>query len=92
MSIIPWRRVRQNDAEPAPDWDPETEAIQRIGEWLSHIPTDEGKFRALAYWLWRLKSSDRPEVTKWVEAVADESVETLGGRHGFSGPANEERR
>lgn len=72
------------EQEPAPGWDQETEAIAAVGQWLSTIPTKEQKFRLLSYWMWRLKSDDDPKkIEDWVESVAENSAEIIGGKVGF---------
>lgn len=72
------------DAQPAPDWDLETEVMRCVGEWLAQLPTEEAKFRVLTYWMWRLKSGDTPQISKWVDDVAEQSAVTLAKRSGFA--------
>jgi hypothetical protein len=71
------------EKEPAPGWDTELQAMQGIGEWLATIPSDEGKYRALAYFMWRLKSGDTPNITQWVDSIAEQSAVKLAQEHGF---------
>lgn len=71
------------EKEPAPGWDAEGQALLHIGEWLSQIPTKEGQFRALSYWMWRLKSDEAPNIQDWVESVAEQSAVKLARENGF---------
>lgn len=71
--------------EPAPGWDVELQAMGGIGEWLATIPTKEGQYRALSYFMWRLKSDDQPHINEWVESVAEESAIKLAQEAGFAG-------
>ena len=73
------------DKEPAPGWDKATAAMTHIGEWLSTVPTKEGQYRVLAYWMWRLKSDEQPHIQEWVEAIAEESAVKLATEAGFKG-------
>jgi hypothetical protein len=73
------------EKEPAPGWDTELQAMQGIGEWLATIPSDEGKYRALSYFMWRLKSGDRPNIEAWIDTVADASAVQLAKKHGLEG-------
>lgn len=84
MSILRWpgRRVSKDNLEPAPEWDHELVAMQRIGEWLGQL--DEAQqLRVLAYFMWRLKSQDRPRLEEWVESVAEQSAVYVSRRYGF---------
>ena len=89
MAVIQMPRflggARRPKVEPAPDWDHEMYALQGIGEHLASIPTKEGQFRALTYWMWRLKSGDRPNVEDWVDSIAEQSAVKLAGETGFKG-------
>lgn len=73
------------EPQPAPGWDVETQAIMHIGEFLTTIPTKEGQYRALAYWMWRLKSGDQPHIEDWVHSVAEECAVKLATESGFAG-------
>jgi hypothetical protein len=72
------------EREPAHDWDDELTAMRGIGEWLATIPSQEGKLRALSYFMWRLKSGDDPRVETWMESIAEQSTMTVSKRAGFS--------
>ncbi len=72
------------EREPHPDWDVELSAMRGIGEWLATIPTEEGRLRALSYFMWRLKSGDDPRVESWVESIAEQSTMMVSKKHGFS--------
>lgn len=39
--------------------------------------------RVLAYFMWRLKSQDRPRLEEWVESVAEQSAVDVSRRYGF---------
>jgi hypothetical protein len=85
MALISWpKRVAKADKEPAPEWDHELVAMQRIGEWLGQL-TEAQQLRVLAYFMWRLKSQDRPRLEEWVESVAEQSAVDVSRRHGFKG-------
>ena len=89
MSIIPWRKSIRATVElpkPAPDWDAEMVAIQAIGEALCSLDTEQEQFRALTYWMWRLRSQDHPEVNRWEtmqKNVAQQSAEQIAKRMGI---------
>jgi hypothetical protein len=87
MSVVQLPRflggARRPDREPAPDWDTELSAMRGIGEWLATIPSDEGKLRALSYFMWRLKSGDGPRVEAWVDSIAEQSTMIVSKKHGF---------
>ncbi len=87
MSIVRFPKFLRSgvrpDRIPADGWDTELQAMQGIGEWLATIESDEGKYRALAYFMWRLKSGDRPNIEQWVDSVAEQSAVTLAQKHGF---------
>lgn len=73
---------------PSPDWDKETTAMCRIGEWLAGLDGDEAKLRVLTYWMWRLKSNAAPErIEEWVDSIAEQSAIQVAKRHGFGGSA-----
>ena len=77
--------------EPAENWDAEAKVLQRIGEWLAMLETDEEKFRVLTYWIWRLRSHDAPEISKWadmLENTAEACTTDIGERIGLSGDAD----
>jgi hypothetical protein len=83
MALISWpKRVAKADKEPAPEWDHELVAMQRIGEWLGQL-TEAQQLRVLAYFMWRLKSQDRPRLEEWVESVAEQSAVDVSRRYGF---------
>lgn len=88
MSVIRMPKIfgggPRPEREPAKGWDPETEALKCVGEWLATVPTTEQKLRILSYWMWRLKSQDDPKVEVWVESVAEQSTMMVSKRHGFS--------
>jgi hypothetical protein len=88
MSILKWpgRRVAKDNLEPAQEWDHELVAMQRIGEWLGQL-TEAQQLRVLAYFMWRLKSHDRPRIEEWVESVAEQSAVDVSRRYGFKGDA-----
>ncbi len=69
---------------PADDWDTELLALRSIGEWLATLPTDEARFRALTFWMWRLKSGDSPRITDWVDDFAEQSAAQIAERTGFA--------
>jgi hypothetical protein len=71
------------DREPAPNWDKETEAMRCVGEWLAQLDNDEARFRVLTYWMWRLKSGEAPNISAWVDTVAEQSAVELSRRAGF---------
>ena len=72
------------EREPAPDWDSELTAIRGIGEWLATIESNEGKLRALSYFMWRLKSGDDPRVETWIDQIAEQSTMMVSKKHGFT--------
>jgi len=74
----------RTDTAPAPGWDEELHAMTGIAEWLATIPTKEGQFRALSYFMWRLKSGDSPNIENWVESVAEQSAVKVAQEHGFT--------
>jgi len=83
MAVIRlFSRAKARPADDRPAYE-ETEIIHRIGEWLSHLETEEEQFRVLTYWLWRIKSKDNPKFGDWQENVAEQSAEMIGGRTGF---------
>jgi hypothetical protein len=83
MALISWpKRVSKANLEPAPEWDHELVAMQRIGEWLGQL-TEPQQLRVLAYFMWRLKSEDRPRLEEWVESVAEQSAVDVSRRYGF---------
>lgn len=69
---------------PSDKWDNEVDAIKAIGEWLAVLPDDESKFRALTYWMWRLKSGKSPQITEWVDDFAEQSAADVAERSGFA--------
>lgn len=71
------------DREPAPNWDKETEVMRCVGEWLAQLDNDEARFRVLTYWMWRLKSGETPNISAWVDTVAEQSAVELSRRAGF---------
>lgn len=83
MAVI--RLFSRSKARPADDKPvyEETEILHRIGEWLSHLETEEEQFRALTYWMWRVKSKDHPTFGDWQDSIAEQSAEIVGGRTGF---------
>lgn len=83
MSILSWPKRPRAEKEIAPDWDPEIEAMRVVGEWLATL-TPKQAFRVLTYWFWRYRDGADPRVEKFVTSVADESIETLGTRNGFT--------
>ena len=83
MSILPWpRKAKREEMRPHPDWDFETEAMREIGAWLGQL-SEEAQLRILTYWMWRLKSKDRPNVEHWVESIAEQSAVEVSRRAGF---------
>ncbi len=70
------------DPQPAPGWDHEMEAMRHIGEWLGQLNESE-QLRVLAYFMWRLKSNERPHLQDWVESVAEQAAVDVSKRHGF---------
>lgn len=69
---------------PADKWDNEMEVLRSVGEWLAELPDDQARFRALTYWMWRLKSGDSPKVNEWVEDFAEQSAADVAERSGFA--------
>ena len=57
--------------------------MRGIGEWLATIESDEGKLRALSYFMWRLKSGESPRVDDWVNSIAEQSTMIVSKKHGF---------
>ena len=88
MAVIKMPRMfggtSRPEREPAPDWDAELTAMRGIGEWLATIETKEGQFRALSYFMWRLKSGDAPKIEEWVESVAEQSAVKVAQEVGFT--------
>ena len=79
------RRASKPAPEPAPNWDPELEAMQKIWEWIVMLPSEEAQLRVLSYCMWRLKSGDTNRIGDWVSAIAEESVVEVSKRAGFRG-------
>lgn len=79
----------RTDQTPAPGWDKELRAMQAMAEWLHTIPDKEGKYRALSYLMWRLKSGDI-RVEDWVESIAEQSTMKVAKEHGFTNSVESE--
>ena len=74
----------RSEQEAGPGCDPQSEAINFIGQWLSTLPTQDQQFRVLTYWIWRLKSGDDPKkIYNWVTSFAEQSTVEIAGRTGF---------
>ena len=66
----------------------EVQIIEGVGNWLAHADSLEEQFRALAYWMWRLKSGHDPRMDAMVENIAEECAEQIGEKVGFKRAAS----